>query len=108
MTVTKADLKDTLFEEIGLNKRESREFVESFFGKICLLLEEGHSIKLSGFGSFNLRDKSERLGRNPKTGEEVPISPRRVVTFKSGQKLKKNINKNIFYLNRQRRNEQTR
>ncbi len=102
MTVTKVDLRDTLFDEIGLNKRESREFVESFFGKICFLLEEGHSIKLSGFGSFNLRDKPERVGRNPKTGEEVPILPRRVVTFKSGQKLKKDINKNIFQLNQQR------
>ena len=108
MTITKADLRDTLFNEIGLNKRESREFVESFFWKICLLLEEGHSIKLSGFGSFNLRDKLERLGRNPKTGEEVPISPRRVVTFKSGQKLKRNINKNGFYLNRKRSDNQTR
>lgn len=108
MTVTKADLRDTLFDQIGLNKRESKEFVESFFGKICLLLEEGHSIKLSGFGSFNLRDKPGRLGRNPKTGEEVPISPRRVVTFKSGQKLKKNVNKNAFYLNRQRMDDQIR
>ena len=102
MTVTKVDLRDTLFEEVGLNKRESGEFVDLFFGRICGLLEQGHSVKLSGFGSFNLRDKPERLGRNPKTGEEVPISPRRVVTFKSGQKLKKEIGKNFFYLDRQR------
>ncbi len=108
MTVTKADLRDTLFNEVGLNKRESKEFVESFFEKICLLLGEGYSIKLSGFGNFNLREKPERLGRNPKTGEEVPISPRRVVTFKPGQKLKKNVNKNVFDLNRKRRDDQIR
>ena len=108
MTVTKADLRDTLFNEVGLNKRESKEFVDSFFEKIRLLLAEGHSIKLSGFGSFNLREKPERLGRNPKTGEEVPISPRRVVTFKPGQKLKKNVNKNVFDLNLKRRDDQTR
>ncbi len=108
MTVTKADLRDTLFNEVGLNKRESKEFVDSFFEKIRLLLAEGHSIKLSGFGSFNLREKPERLGRNPKTGEEVPISPRRVVTFKPGQKLKKNVNKYVFDLNLKRRDDQTR
>ena len=108
MTVTKADLRDTLFDEVGLNKRESKEFVELFFEKIRLLLGEGYSIKLSGFGSFNLREKPERLGRNPKTGEEVPISPRRVVTFKPGQKLKKNVNKNVFDLNRKRRDNQIR
>ncbi len=108
MTVTKADLKDTLFNEVGLNKRESKEFVELFFEKIRLLLGEGYSIKLSGFGSFNLREKPERLGRNPKTGEEVPISPRRVVTFQPGQKLKKNVNKNVFDLNRKRRDNQIR
>ncbi len=108
MAVTKADLRDTLFEEIGLNKRESGEFVDLFFGKICSLLEEGHAVKLSGFGSFNLRDKPERLGRNPKTGVEVPILPRRVVTFKSGQKLKKEIGKNFFHLYRQRMKNQAR
>lgn len=96
MTVTKADLGNTLFDEVGLNKREARDFVELFFEKIRQSLEQGYSVKLSGFGSFVLRDKTSRPGRNPKTGEEVAISARRVVTFRSGQKLKKNINKNIL------------
>ena len=74
--------------EIGLNKREAKELIESFFEQIKKSLEEGNDIKLSGFGNFNLRDKAPRPGRNPKTGEEVTISSRRVVTFKSGLKLK--------------------
>ena len=91
MTVTKADLGNTLFDEVGLNKREAKDFVELFFEKIRQALESGSSVKLSGFGNFDLRDKKERPGRNPKTGEEIPISARRVVTFRPGQKLKARV-----------------
>ena len=94
MTVTKADLANTLFEQLGLNKREAKEFVESFFEKIREALESGESVKLSGFGGFSIRDKKSRPGRNPKTGEEVPVTPRRVVTYKASQKVKDQIAKN--------------
>jgi len=87
-TLTKADLSEMLFEELGLNKREAKEMVETFFEEIKLALENNYQVKLSGFGNFDLRDKKERPGRNPKTGEEIPISARRVVTFRPGQKLK--------------------
>ena len=86
--LTKADLAEMLFEELGLNKREAKEIVEMFYFEICTALEGNDQVKLSGFGNFELRDKKSRPGRNPKTGEEIPISARRVVTFKSGQKLK--------------------
>jgi integration host factor subunit alpha len=88
MTLTKADLADLLFEQVGLNKRESKDMVEAFFEEIRTALESGDSVKLSGFGNFELRVKSERPGRNPKTGEDIPISARRVVTFHASQKLK--------------------
>lgn len=88
MTLTKAELADLLFEQVGLNKREAKDMVESFFEEIRLALEEGDGVKLSGFGNFELRDKPQRPGRNPKTGEEIPITARRVVTFHSSQKLK--------------------
>jgi len=94
MAVTKADLADTLFIELGLNKREAKEFVELFFEKIREALEAGESVKLSGFGNFGVREKSPRPGRNPKTGEEIPISARRVVTFKASQKLKDRVSAN--------------
>ena len=86
--LTKADLADKLYEELGLNKREAKEMVELFFEEIRQTLAYNNQVKLSGFGNFDLRDKRERPGRNPKTGEEIPISARRVVTFKPGQKLK--------------------
>jgi integration host factor subunit alpha len=89
--LTKADLADRLFEELGLTKRESKEMVEIFFEEIRSSLEENEHVKLSGFGNFDLRNKSERPGRNPKTGEEIPISARRVVTFRPGQKLKQRV-----------------
>jgi integration host factor subunit alpha len=89
--LTKADLAEHLFTTLGLNKREAKELVEYFFEEIRTSLEKGESVKLSGFGNFNLRDKSERPGRNPKTGEEIPISPRRVVTFRAGHKLKSRV-----------------
>jgi integration host factor subunit alpha len=88
MTLTKADLADLLFEQVGLNKREAKDMVEAFFEEVRNALENGDSVKLSGFGNFELRKKSERPGRNPKTGEEIPISARRVVTFHASQKLK--------------------
>ncbi|MTD32651.1 integration host factor subunit alpha [Paludibacterium denitrificans] len=88
MTLTKAELADLLFDEVGLNKREAKDMVESFFEEIRLALETGDTVKLSGFGNFQLRDKPQRPGRNPKTGEEIPITARRVVTFHASQKLK--------------------
>jgi len=88
MTLTKAELADLLFDKVGLNKREAKDMVESFFEEIRVALEEGDAVKLSGFGNFQLRDKPQRPGRNPKTGEEIPISARRVVTFHASQKLK--------------------
>jgi integration host factor subunit alpha len=89
--LTKADLAEMLFDELGLNKREAKELVESFFEEIRQALENNEQVKLSGFGNFDLRDKKTRPGRNPKTGEEIPISARRVVTFKPGQKLKARV-----------------
>ena len=89
--LTKSDMADMLFEELGLNKREAKEIVEMFYNEICVALEKNDSVKLSGFGNFELRDKNSRPGRNPKTGEEIPISARRVVTFKPGQKLKARV-----------------
>ena len=91
MTLTKAELADLLFEQVGLNKREAKDMVECFFEEIRLALERGDCVKLSGFGNFQLREKSRRPGRNPKTGEEIPITARRVVTFRPGQKLKSRV-----------------
>ncbi len=87
-TLTKAELAELLFERVGLNKREAKDMVETFFDEIALTLEQGDAVKLSGFGNFQLRDKPQRPGRNPKTGEEIPITARRVVTFHASQKLK--------------------
>jgi len=91
MSLTKADLATALFDEVGLNKREAKEFVDAWFETIRQALEGGDHVKLSGFGNFQLRDKNQRPGRNPKTGEEIPISARRVVTFKPGQKLRARV-----------------
>jgi len=88
MALTKADMAERLSEELGLNKREAKEIVEMFFEQVRTALENGQQVKLSGFGNFDLRDKKQRPGRNPKTGEEIPITARRVVTFRPGQKLK--------------------
>jgi integration host factor subunit alpha len=87
-TLTKAELAEMLFEQVGLNKREAKDMVETFFDEIRNALERGDLVKLSGFGNFQLRDKPQRPGRNPKTGEEIPITARRVVTFHASQKLK--------------------
>lgn len=91
MALTKADMTEYLYEALGFNKREAKELVEMFFEEIRQSLESGDQVKLSGFGNFELRDKGERPGRNPKTGEEIPISARRVVTFRPGQKLKSRV-----------------
>ena len=88
MTLTKAELADLLFERVGLNKREAKDMVEAFFEEIRNSLERGHGVKISGFGNFQLRDKPQRPGRNLKTGEKIPITARRVVTFHASQKLK--------------------
>ncbi|HHW4681362.1 MAG TPA: integration host factor subunit alpha [Xylella taiwanensis] len=91
MALTKAEMVERLFDEVGLNKREAKEFVNTFFDVLCDALEQGRQVKLSGFGNFELRCKNQRPGRNPKTGEEIPISARTVVTFRSGQKLKERV-----------------
>lgn len=91
MSLTKADIADRLFNEVGLNKREAKEFVDAYFEIIRGALENGENVKLSGFGNFQLREKNQRPGRNPKTGEEIPISARRVVTFRPGQKLRARV-----------------
>jgi integration host factor subunit alpha len=91
MALTKAEMAERLFEDLGLNKREAKELVEAFFEEIRTSLEAGQQVKLSGFGNFDLRDKNQRPGRNPKTGEEIPITARRVVTFRPGQKLKARV-----------------
>ena len=91
MALTKAEMAQRLFEDVGLNKREAKEFVDIFFDVIRDALEKGENVKLSGFGNFDLRQKNQRPGRTPKTGEEIPISARRVVTFRAGQKLKARV-----------------
>lgn len=91
MALTKADIAENLFRTLGLNKREAKEIVELFYEEVRFALERGEIVKLSGFGNFNLRDKKQRPGRNPKTGKEIPITARRVVTFRAGQKLKARV-----------------
>jgi len=91
VALTKADLAERLYEQLGLNKREAKELVELFFEEIRVCLENDEQVKLSGFGNFDLRYKRQRPGRNPKTGEEIPILARRVVTFRPGQKLKARV-----------------
>ena len=88
MALTKNDLMERLMAEIEITRKDAKDLVDQFFEEIKTALSQGEAVKLSGFGNFDLRDKSERPGRNPKTGEEIPITARRVVTFKSGQKLK--------------------
>lgn len=89
--LTKSEMAEKLFAELGLNKREAKEIVELFFEEIRMCLENNEQVKLSGFGNFDLRDKNQRPGRNPKTGEAIPISARRVVTFRPGQKLRARV-----------------
>ncbi len=91
MALTRADMAKSLFNEMGLNEKEARELVDSFFEELVASLAVGEQVKLSGFGNFDLRNKNERPGRNPKTGEKVPIAARRVVTFRPGQKLRARV-----------------
>jgi len=91
MALTKAEMAERLFDDVGLNKREAKEFVDAFFDVLRDALVQGHQVKLSGFGIFDLRRKNQRPGRNPKTGEEIPITARTVVTFRPGQKLKEKV-----------------
>ena len=103
MALTKAEMADKLFDQLGLNKREAKDLVAGFFECVRNSLENGQQVKLSGFGNFDLRDKGQRPGRNPKTGEEIPISARRVVTFRPGQKLKAKVD---LYNGNKNRDEQ--
>lgn len=89
--LTKAQLCDLLFEQIGLNKRESKDMIDAFFDLVSVSLVDGNDVKISGFGNFQIRTKSPRPGRNPRTGEAIPIKARRVVTFHASQKLKEQI-----------------
>ena len=91
MALTKAEIAEHLFEKVGLNKIDAKDLVEDFFEEVRETLEDGEQVKLSGFGNFELREKKSRPGRNPKTGEDIPISARRVVTFRPGQKLKARV-----------------
>lgn len=91
-TVTRADLCEAVYQRVGLSRMESASLVEMILDEISTCLVSGESVKLSSFGSFVVRSKGERIGRNPKTGEEVPISPRRVMVFKPSNVLKDNIN----------------
>jgi integration host factor subunit alpha len=90
-TLTRADLAETINRKMGFSRSESLELVEAIIAKMCDAMGDGQNVKISGFGSFVLRDKNERIGRNPKTGVEVPITPRRVMTFRASQKLKDRI-----------------
>ncbi len=93
-TLTKAQLADLLFDQIGLNKRESKDMVDAFFNQISRCLVDGEDVKLSGFGNFQIRTKAPRPGRNPRTGESIPIGARRVVTFHASSKLREQIQGN--------------
>ncbi|PZO90612.1 MAG: integration host factor subunit alpha [Sphingomonas sanxanigenens] len=90
-TLTRADLAEALHREIGLSRAESSGLVEQILERMCAALAKGENVKISGFGSFVLRDKGERIGRNPKTGVEVPIAPRRVLTFRASQMMRDRI-----------------
>ena len=90
-TLTRADLAEAINRKLGLSRSESLGMVESILDHMTNALEEGENVKISGFGTFLLRDKNERIGRNPKTGVEVPITPRRVLTFRASQMLKERI-----------------
>jgi len=89
--LTKAQLAELLFEQIGLNKRESKDMIDAFFDLVAQSLVEGDDVKITGFGNFQIRTKAPRPGRNPRTGEAIPIKARRVVTFHASHKLKEQI-----------------
>ncbi|TGY87872.1 integration host factor subunit alpha [Marinicauda algicola] len=94
-TITRADLAEAVYREVGLSRQDSAALVESVLGMMADTLAAGESVKLSSFGSFMLREKNGRMGRNPKTGEEVPIDPRRVLVFKPSQVLKDRIDESL-------------
>ena len=91
MTLTKAELADLLYEQVGLNKREAKDMVEAFFEEVRIALEAGDSVKLSGFGNFELRKKSERPGRNPKTGEKISVPEKKLPFWKTGLELRQRV-----------------
>ena len=91
-TVTRADLSEAVYSEVGLSRNESADLVEQVIEEVCLALERAEMVKISSFGSFSIRDKRQRIGRNPKTGQEVPILPRRVLSFRASHVLKDRIN----------------
>lgn len=93
-TVTRAQLSEAVYQEVGLSRNESAELVESILSEICDSLVQGKNVKVSSFGSFSVRQKTGRIGRNPKTGEQVPISPRRVLVFRPSHVLKEQVNQN--------------
>ena len=95
-TVTRADLSEAVYQEVGLSRNESSELVESVLDEICDALVRGEMVKISSFGSFSVRQKGQRIGRNPKTGEEVPILPRRVLVFRASHVLKNRINQGLL------------
>lgn len=90
-TLTRADLAETINRKMGFSRAESLDMVEAILAKMCGAMADGENVKISGFGTFILRDKKQRIGRNPKTGVEVPITPRRVLTFRASQKLKDRV-----------------
>ena len=92
-TLTRAHLSEAVYEEVGLSRNESTELVESVLNKISSTLVKGETVKVSSFGTFSVRSKGQRIGRNPKTGKEVPILPRRVLVFRPSQTLKDKVNK---------------
>ena len=95
-TMTRADLTDAVYQEVGLSRNESADLVDSVLSEIAGALVDGEVVKISSFGSFSVRQKGERIGRNPKTGDEVPILPRRVLIFRASNVLKARINKNLL------------
>ena len=94
-TVTRAQLSEAVYQEVGLSRNESAQLVESILDEICGSLVQGETVKVSSFGSFSVRQKGGRIGRNPKTGEQVPISPRRVLVFRPSHVLKEKVNQNL-------------
>ncbi|MEO0400014.1 MAG: integration host factor subunit alpha [Pseudomonadota bacterium] len=94
-TLTRADLTDAIYRSVGISRNESAIFVERIVEEVCACLERGETVKISSFGTFSVRDKKMRIGRNPKTGEEVPITPRRVISFRASNVLKDQINDNL-------------
>lgn len=95
-TVTRADLSEAVYQEVGLSRNESADLVETILNEIAVALEQGEIVKISSFGSFSVRQKGQRIGRNPKTGEEVPILPRRVLVFRASHVLKNQINETLL------------